>query len=317
MDMKFDHYSVMKEQCVEALRVREDGVYVDMTVGGGGHALAIAERLTSGTIIGIDRDADAIRAAGERLAGVSDRVILVRENYKNIKTVIRSLGFEKVDGILCDMGVSSYQLDNSERGFSYHRDAPLDMRMDREAELTAYTVVNGYSEQKLSEIIFRYGEERNARRIAARIVSRRAVKPVETTMELAEIIKSAFPPAERFADKHPAKRTFQAIRIEVNGELGDLGKAFEDAIDLLSPGGRIAVMSFHSLEDRIVKDTFRRLSQGCTCDKSLPVCVCGNRKIIKLVNRKPILADEGEISRNRRSRPAKLRIGEKLQEAEK
>ena len=317
MDKKFDHYSVMKEQCLEALCVRGDGVYVDMTVGGGGHALAVAQQLTTGTLIGIDRDADAIHAAGARLAGVSARVILVKDNYKNIKKIVYGLGFEAVDGILCDMGVSSYQLDSAERGFSYHHDAPLDMRMDRDAPFTAYTVVNEYPLEKLSDILFRYGEEKNARRIAARIVSARSKKPVETTLELAEIVKSAFPAVQRFADKHPAKRTFQAIRIEVNDELKDLEKAFEDAVDLLAPGGRIAVMTFHSLEDRIVKNTFRRLSQGCTCDKNLPVCVCGNRKIIKLINRKPISADERELVLNKRSRPAKLRIGEKLQEEEK
>ena len=307
--MEFSHYSVMRAECIEALQIRPDGTYIDMTVGGGGHASEIAKRLTSGRLIGIDRDADALAAASERLAPYMDRVTLVRDNYKNIKEIAAALKLGRVDGILCDMGVSSYQLDTAERGFSYRLDAPLDMRMDQSAALTAAEVVNTYSEKELADIIFRFGEERYARRIASGIV---AARPVQTTSELSNIVKSAFPPAERFGDKHPAKRTFQAIRIEVNDELKSLDKAFEDAIDLLAKGGRIAVMTFHSLEDRVVKNTFKRLSQGCICDKSLPVCVCHNREVIRLVSRKPIVAGARELTENHRSKPAKLRIGEKL-----
>ena len=310
--MDFKHYSVMRRQCIEALNIKPDGIYVDMTLGGGGHSSLIAEKLTTGRLIGIDRDADAIKAAGERLAPFGDRVTLVKDNYKNIAKVLRGLSINKVDGILCDLGVSSYQLDEPERGFSYRFDAPLDMRMDRDQFLTAADVVNTYSAEQLSEIIFKYGEERYARKIAYKIVSAREKKPIETTAQLTALIQAVFPPKERFGDKHPAKRTFQALRIEVNEELKDLDRAFEDAVDLLASGGRIVVMTFHSLEDRIVKNLFRRLSEGCICDKNLPVCVCNNREILKLINRKPILADEKELEENNRSKPAKLRVGEKI-----
>ena len=310
--MDFKHYSVMRRQCIEALNIRPDGIYVDMTLGGGGHSSLIAEKLIGGRLIGIDRDADAIRAAGERLAPFADRVTLVKDNYKNIAKVLGNLGIDRVDGILCDLGVSSYQLDEPERGFSYRFDAPLDMRMDREQQLTAADVVNTYSAEQLAEIIFKYGEERYARKIAYKIVSAREKAPIETTAQLTALIQSAFPPKERFGDKHPAKRTFQALRIEVNEELKDLDRAFEDAVGLLKSGGRIVVMTFHSLEDRIVKNLFRRLSEGCICDKNLPVCVCNNREILKLINRKPILADEKELEENNRSKPAKLRVGEKI-----
>lgn len=302
----------MREQCIDALAIRPDGIYVDMTLGGGGHSSMIASRLTTGKLIGIDRDADAISAATKRLAPYAANVITVKDNYKNIKSILSELSIDGVDGILCDLGVSSYQLDEPERGFSYRFDAPLDMRMDREQLLSAADVVNTYSEQQLAEVIFKYGEERYARRIAAKIVAQRAKKPIERTLELSELIASVFPPKERYGEKHPAKRTFQALRIEVNEELKDLDRAFEDAVSMLKPGGRIAVMTFHSLEDRIVKNLFRRLSQGCICDKSIPVCICNNREIIKLINRKPILADEKELGENNRSKPAKLRIGEKI-----
>ncbi len=308
----FKHYSVMRRQCIEALNIKPDGIYVDMTLGGGGHSSLIAEQLTTGRLIGIDRDADAIQAAGERLAPFGDRVTLVKDNYKNIVKVLSDLSIDRVDGILCDLGVSSYQLDEPERGFSYRFDAPLDMRMDRQQLLTAADVVNTYSAEQLSEIIFKYGEERYARKIAYKIVSAREKAPIETTAQLTSLIQSAFPPKERFGDKHPAKRTFQALRIEVNEELKDLDRAFEDAVGLLKSGGRIVVMTFHSLEDRIVKNLFRRLSEGCICDKNLPVCVCNNREILKLINRKPILADEQELAENNRSKPAKLRVGEKI-----
>ncbi len=272
----------------------------------------IAEQLTTGKLIGIDRDADAIRAAGERLAPFGDRVITVKDNYKNIKAVLHRLGISQVDGVLCDLGVSSYQLDEPERGFSYRFDAPLDMRMDQEQLLCAADVVNTYSVEQLAEVIFKYGEERYARKIAASICRQRAKSPIETTFQLVDIVSSVFPPKERYGEKHPAKRTFQALRIEVNEELKDLDRAFEDAISMLAPGGRIAVMTFHSLEDRIVKNLFRRLSQGCICDKNIPVCICNNREIIKLITRKPIVADDVELGENNRSKPAKLRIGEKI-----
>ncbi|MBQ6947920.1 MAG: 16S rRNA (cytosine(1402)-N(4))-methyltransferase RsmH [Clostridia bacterium] len=310
--MDFKHYSVMREQCIEALNVRPDGIYVDMTLGGGGHSSMIAERLTTGKLIGIDRDADAIQAAGQRLAPFAENVITVKDNYKNIKNILSGMQIDQVDGILCDLGVSSYQLDEPERGFSYRFDAPLDMRMDREQLLTAADVINTYSAEQLAEVIFKYGEERYARKIAYKIVSARSQKRIENTLELSELIASVFPPKERYGEKHPAKRTFQALRIEVNEELKDLDRAFEDAISVLKPGGRIAVMTFHSLEDRIVKNLFRRLSQGCICDKNIPVCICNNREIIRLINRKPILADEKELDENNRSKPAKLRIGEKI-----
>ena len=310
--MDFKHYSVMRRQCIEALNIKPDGIYVDMTLGGGGHSSLIAEHLTSGKLIGIDRDADAIKAAGHRLARFGDRVTLVKDNYKNIAKILSDLSVEQVDGIICDLGVSSYQLDEPERGFSYRFDAPLDMRMDRQESLTAADIVNNYSADELANIIFKYGEERYARKIAQKIVSARQNAPVKTTAELTSLIQSVFPPKERFGDKHPAKRTFQALRIEVNEELKDLDKAFEDAVGLLKSGGRIVVLTFHSLEDRIVKNLFRRLSQGCICDKNLPVCVCNNREILKLINRKPILADEQELLENNRSKPAKLRIGEKI-----
>lgn len=310
--MEFYHYSVMRHECIEALNIQPDGIYVDMTLGGGGHSLMIAERLTTGKLIGIDRDADAIQASKQRLSPYKDNIIFVKDNYKNIKNILASLGMEHVDGILCDMGVSSYQLDDAERGFSYRQDAPLDMRMDRDMTLTAETIVNSYSAEQLSDIIFKYGEERYARKIASKIVSERKNHPIRTTLELSEIIKSVFPAKERFGEKHPAKRTFQALRIEVNEELKDLDSAFEDAIYALKPGGRIAVMTFQSLEDRIVKNTFRRLSEGCICDKNLPVCVCHHKEIIKLINRKPIVANEAEVAENNRSKPAKLRIGEKI-----
>ncbi len=302
----------MRRQCIEALRIRPDGIYVDMTLGGGGHSEMIARLLTTGKLIGIDRDADAIAAASKRLAPFGDKVILVKDNYKNIRQVLAELSIHEVDGILCDLGVSSYQLDEPERGFSYRFDAPLDMRMDRQQGLTAADIVATYSAEQLAEVIYKYGEERYARKIAAKIVAYREHTPIERTAQLSSLIASVFPPKERFGEKHPAKRTFQALRIEVNDELKDLDKAFEDAISLLRPEGRLAIMTFHSLEDRIVKNLFRRLSQGCICDKNIPVCICNNREIIKMINRKPIVADELELSENNRSKPAKLRIGEKI-----
>lgn len=308
----FVHYSVMRAQCIDALQIRPDGVYVDMTLGGGGHSLEIAKRLRGGRLIAFDRDREAIAAAGERLQSVADRVTLVHRNFKELIATLDELGVDKIDGVLFDLGVSSYQLDTAERGFSYHMDAPLDMRMDQSTGITAKDVVNTYSETELANVIFRYGEERYARRIAKEIVTRRKNKPIETTMELSELIKSVFPAKERFADKHPAKRTFQALRIEVNAELQDLDKVLEEAVERLSSGGRIVVLTFHSLEDRIVKNTFTRLSTGCMCDKSMPVCVCHHKEVLRLIGRKPTVADEAELAENTRSKPAKLRVGEKI-----
>lgn len=310
--MEFSHYSVMREQCIDALDIKPDGVYVDCTLGGGGHSLLIAKKLDSGRLIGIDRDAEAIAAAGKRLEDYSDKVTLVNASFAQIKDVLSDLGIDKVDGIIFDLGVSSYQLDNAQRGFTYRFDAPLDMRMSQSDTLTASDIVNGYSQKDLTRIISDYGEERYAPKIAAMIVKAREQKRIETTFELNEIIKRAFPPKERYGEKHPSKRTYQALRIEVNGELEILENAVRDAVDCLKSGGRIAIMTFHSLEDRIVKNVFRDLSTGCTCNKNIPVCVCGRKEIIKLITRKPITADNKELEENPRSKPAKLRSAEKI-----
>jgi 16S rRNA (cytosine1402-N4)-methyltransferase len=302
----------MREQCIDALDIKPDGVYVDCTLGGGGHSLLIASKLTNGRLIGIDRDAEAIEAAGKRLADYKDKVTLVNSSFADIKNVLSDLDIDKVDGIIFDLGVSSYQLDNAERGFTYRFDAPLDMRMSQSDTLTASDVVNGYSQKDLTRIISQYGEERYAAKIASGIVRAREEKKIETTYQLNEIIKRAFPPKERYGEKHPSKRTYQALRIEVNGELEILENAVRDAVDCLKPSGRIAVMTFHSLEDRIVKNVFRDLSTGCTCNKNVPVCVCGRKEIIKLITRKPVTADVNELEENPRSKPAKLRSAEKL-----
>ena len=310
--MEFSHYSVMREQCIDALDIKSDGVYVDCTLGGGGHSLLIAKKLDGGRLIGIDRDAEAIAAAGKRLEDYSDKVTLVNASFAQIKDVLSDLGIDKADGIIFDLGVSSYQLDNAERGFTYRFDAPLDMRMSQSDTLTASDIVNGYSQKDLTRIISDYGEERYAPKIAAMIVKEREHKRIETTFELNEIIKRAFPPKERYGEKHPSKRTYQALRIEVNGELEILENTVRDAVDCLKSGGRIAIMTFHSLEDRIVKNVFRDLSTGCTCNKNIPVCVCGRKEIIKLITRKPITADNKELEENPRSKPAKLRSAEKI-----
>ena len=310
--MEFSHYSVMREQCIDALDIKSDGVYVDCTLGGGGHSLLIAKKLDGGRLIGIDRDAEAIAAAGKRLEDYSDKVTLVNASFAQIKDVLSDLGIDKADGIIFDLGVSSYQLDNAERGFTYRFDAPLDMRMSQSDTLTASDIVNGYSQKDLTRIISDYGEERYAPKIAAMIVKEREHKRIETTFELNEIIKRAFPPKERYGEKHPSKRTYQALRIEVNGELEILENAVRDAVDCLKSGGRIAIMTFHSLEDRIVKNVFRDLSTGCTCNKNIPVCVCGRKEIIKLITRKPITADNKELEENPSSKPAKLRSAEKI-----
>ncbi len=310
--INFSHRSVLLDECIEGLAIKPNGVYVDGTAGGGGHSFEIASRLTSGRLIAIDQDEAAIAAAGARLHPLGDRARVVRNNFSEIASVCEELGIEGIDGLLLDLGVSSYQLDTPERGFSYSADAPLDMRMDKRKSLSAYEVVNGYSEAKIKKILYDYGEERFAPAIAAAIVRERAKKPIETTAELSDLIKRAMPPAAREGGHHPAKRSFQAIRIEVNSELDVIEPAIRDAVAILNRGGRVAIITFHSLEDRIVKQTFADLARGCTCPKELPICVCGRKPIVKLVNKKPILPSAAELSENPRSRSAKLRVAEKL-----
>ena len=310
--LKFSHRSVLLDECIENLNIDPNGIYIDGTAGGGGHSYEIAKRLTSGRLIAIDQDEAAIAAAGKRLAEFGDRVTIVRNNFSNIADVCRELDIKKINGVLLDLGVSSYQLDTAERGFSHNADAPLDMRMDRRNQLDAYTVVNLYPEDKIRKIIYDYGEDRFAPKIAAAIVRRREIKPIETTGELVDVIKSAIPAAAREGGHHPAKRTFQAIRIEVNGELSVIQPAIESASELLAPGGRIAIITFHSLEDRIVKQSYVKLAEGCTCPPRIPVCVCGNKPKVKIISKKPILPSDTEIEENPRSRSAKLRVAEKL-----
>lgn len=306
----FSHKPVMLQECMDALAIRPDGTYADLTAGGAGHSSEIARRLgEGGHLIAIDQDADAIAAASKRLSPFGDRVELVRDNFSNIAAI---LGGRQIDGFLIDLGVSSFQLDTPERGFSYMNDAPLDMRMNRDAPLTAYDVVNTYGREALAGIIYRYGEERFASRIAAQIEEARAQKPIETTLELVDIIKRAIPARAREGGHHPAKRTFQAIRIEVNHELDRIEPTLRDAIAALKPGGRAAVITFHSLEDRIVKQTFASLMGNCTCPHDFPVCICGCRATVAPVGRKPILPSEEELEDNPRSRSAKLRTVQKL-----
>lgn len=310
---EFSHYSVLLGESVDGLNIKPDGIYVDCTLGGGGHSEAIASRLTAGgRLIAIDQDSAAIAASKVRLAPYADRITFVRDNFKNVGEVLRRLEIDRVDGAVIDLGVSSYQLDTPERGFSYMHDAPLDMRMDPDAALSAYTVVNTYSEAQLKKLIFDYSEERFAGRIARGICTAREVKPVETTFELVEIIKAAVPAKAREAGSHPAKRAFQAIRIEVNSELSIIEPTLEALIYALAEGGRLSVITFHSLEDRIVKQTFAENSKGCTCPKDFPVCVCGKKPKIKQITHKPILPSEKELLENSRSHSAKLRIAEKL-----
>lgn len=308
----FHHVSVLLDACIDALAIRPDGVYVDGTLGGGGHSREIASRLTTGHLIGIDRDETALAAAGERLAPFMDRVTLVHSNFCEMDSVIRSLGYGGVDGVLLDLGVSSPQLDESSRGFSYMADAPLDMRMDRGDTLTAFQVVNEWSYEELKRILFDYGEERYAPLIAGAICRRREQKPIATTLELVDIIRGSVPPAALREKQHPAKRSFQAIRIAVNDELGAVSKAMDAAIPMLNPGGRLAVITFHSLEDRIVKSSMAEAARGCTCPPSFPVCVCGKKPKVKLLSRKPILPGAEELEENPRARSAKLRVCEKL-----
>ena len=309
---EFYHVSVLLDECIEGLNIKPDGIYVDGTLGGAGHSSQIAARLTTGLLIGIDRDTVALKAAGERLAPYSDRVKLVHSNFCEIKHVLEDLGIEGVDGILLDLGVSSPQLDDGERGFSYMADAPLDMRMNRQDALNAYTVVNTWPQEELKRILYDYGEERYAPQIAGAICRRRAEKPIETTLELVDVIRSAMPPAALREKQHPAKRSFQAIRIAVNDELGSVEKVMKDAIPCLNPGGRLAIITFHSLEDRIVKSGMNAASKGCTCPPNFPVCVCGKKPKVKLISRKPITSTQEELDRNPRARSAKLRVCEKL-----
>lgn len=311
--ISFVHRSVLLDECIDGLDIKPDGIYVDGTTGGGGHSYEIAARLSeNGRLICLDQDADAIAAAGQKLAPFADRVHFVRCNFCHVDEACRDLGIHHIDGMLLDLGVSSYQLDTAERGFSYQKDAPLDMRMDDRNSKSAYTVVNQYSEDELKRILYEYGEERFAPRIASAIVRARAVSPIQTTGELVALIKNAIPPAAREGGHHPAKRSFQAIRIEVNAELDVIRPTLEHAVDLLREGGRIAVITFHSLEDRMVKETFSSLARGCTCPRGLPVCVCGNVPRVRAVTRKPILPSARELEENPRSRSAKLRIVEKL-----
>ena len=309
---EFHHVSVLLEECLEGLAIKLDGIYVDGTLGGAGHSSRIAAKLTTGRLIGIDRDPVALKAAGERLAPYSDRVTLVHSNFCEIKQVLADLQIPGVDGILLDLGVSSPQLDDAQRGFSYMADAPLDMRMNSHDSLSAHTVVNTWSQDELKRILYNYGEERYAPQIAAAICRRRAERPIETTLELVDIIRSAMPPAALREKQHPAKRSFQAIRIAVNDELGSVEKVMQDAVGCLNPGGRLAIITFHSLEDRIVKIGMADAAKGCTCPPNFPVCVCGNQPKVKLITRKPIISGEEELEINPRARSAKLRVCEKL-----
>lgn len=310
--MEFKHISVLLEESVKALDIKEDGVYVDGTLGGGGHSYRILAQCPKTALIGIDRDPEAIEAAKKRLNKFSGRVTFVNRNFGEIKDILNELGIEFINGAVLDLGVSSYQLDNAGRGFSYMNNAPLDMRMNRSDDLSAYDVINRYSLDELTRIFFEYGEEKWSRRIADFIVREREKKPIETTFELVDIIKAAIPKKARLDGGHPAKRIFQAVRIEVNGELRILEAAIKDFIDVLAPGGRLAVITFHSLEDRMVKQTFAALAKGCTCPKEFPVCVCGKKPQIRLLTRKPIEPGKEEIENNSRSKSAKLRVAEKL-----
>jgi len=312
--MAFEHKSVLLNEVIENMNIKPDGIYVDGTIGGGGHSYEIAARLTSGRLIGLDQDEAAIEAAGLRLAEFVDKVTIVRSNYSDIKTVLHNLQIDKVNGILLDLGVSSYQLDTPERGFSYREDAPLDMRMDLRNTLTAKDIVNTYSEMDLYRIIRDYGEEKFAKNIAKHIVRARKDKPIETTYELNEVIKAAIPAKVRAIGGHPSKRTFQAIRIELNRELEVLKGTLQDMIDLLVPGGRLLIITFHSLEDRLVKEAFRTNENPCTCPPDFPVCVCGKKPKGKVITKKPILPSKEELEANKRSKSAKLRIFEKTAE---
>ena len=309
----FEHKPVLLEETIEGLNIKPYGTYVDGTLGGGGHSFEIAKRLTEGgRLIGIDRDEDALRAASERLSEFSDRVETVRGNYEDTAAILKSLGIKGLDGMLLDLGVSSYQFDEAKRGFSYKKEAPLDMRMDRREKTTAADIVNGYPEAELYRIIRDYGEDRFAKNIAKHIANEREKKPIETTTELAEIVKHAIPAKLREGGGHPAKRTFQAIRIELNRELDILSGSIDSLIDLLNPGGRLAIITFHSLEDKIVKSAFRTAENPCICPPDFPVCVCGRKSKGRVITRKPVTSSEEELKENNRAHSAKLRIFEKV-----
>lgn len=309
--MEFSHVSILLKECMDGLDIKPNGIYVDGTLGGGGHTFKLIQFISEGKVIGIDQDQDALEAATKRLAIFGEKFIPVHNNYSNLLEVLETLEIKKIDGFLLDLGVSSYQLDEAERGFSYMNDGQLDMRMNQEDAFSAYDVVNTYSEDELTQIIREYGEENWANRIAKFIVEARSEKPLESTFELVEIIKNAIPASARKDGPHPAKRTFQAIRIEVNNELKIIEKAIEDAVSVMNKGGRVAIITFHSLEDRIVKNTFKKLAQGCVCPPEFPVCICNNKPKVKIISRKPILPSEREITENPRARSAKLRIAEK------
>ena len=311
--MEFSHVSVLLDECIDGLKIKEDGIYVDGTLGGGGHSLEIVKRLgEKGRLIAIDRDADALMAAGAKLHAHASKITYVHDDFKNCCTVLDELGIDEVDGILLDLGVSSYQLDNAERGFSYMKDAPLDMRMDQSQFLTAFNVVNEFTVSQLTKILYEYGEEKLAPRIAERIAAVRDKETISTTLQLAKLVEGCYPAKTKWKYGHPAKRTFQAIRICVNNELTGLGDTVTNMARRLKKGGRMAVITFHSLEDRIVKTAFKDLALSCTCPPDFPVCVCGKVKEVELVNKKPIVASQEELNRNSRAESAKLRIVERV-----
>lgn len=310
--MEFKHVPVLLNECIEGLAIKQNGIYLDGTLGGGGHSLAIVSKLEKGRLVAIDRDEEAISAAKARLKEFENKITYVHDDFKNAVNVLDEIGIDRLDGVLLDLGVSSYQLDNAERGFSYMKDAPLDMRMDRSAGASAYDLVNNLSAEELTKILYEYGEEKLAPRIAQRIVTARANGTINTTAELSKIVENAYPTATRWKFGHPAKRTFQAIRIAVNGELMNLGECVEGLAKRLNVGGRIAIITFHSLEDRIIKNAFRKLSTGCTCPPDFPICVCGNKEIVKTLTKKPLTASESELKENPRAESAKLRIVEKI-----
>ena len=310
--MEFKHVTVLLNEAVDILDIKPEGIYVDGTLGGAGHSLEIVKKLTSGKLICFDQDINAISAAKEKLKDFMDKTILVHSNFENLREELNKLGIESIDGFLVDLGVSSHQLDVPERGFSYMQDAPLDMRMDNNAELSAYDVVNTYSEAELKRVIKDYGEENWSARIAKLIVERRATMPIRTTFELVDAIKAAIPKKMRDENQHPAKRTFQAIRIEVNRELDVIEKTLLAAVDMMNEGGVLAVITFHSLEDRIVKNVFKKLKYSCTCPPEFPVCICNSKQVVEIITRKPILPSENEVEMNPRSRSAKLRAARKL-----
>ena len=310
--MEFHHKSVLLDECIQGLNIKQDGIYLDGTLGGAGHSSQIVRRLTTGRLIGVDRDQVALEAAAQRLAPWKERVTLVHSNFKDIDGILDRLGIEKVDGMLFDLGVSSPQLDDGQRGFSYMADAPLDMRMNREDRLTAYDVVNQWPREELRRILYEYGEERYAPQIAGAIDRKRQNAPIETTLQLVDVIRGALPAQALREKQHPAKRSFQAIRIAVNDELGSVRQMLEEAIPRLNPQGRLAVITFHSLEDRIVKSAMAAAAKGCTCPPEFPVCVCGKKPQVKLINRKPITSSPEELEENPRARSAKLRVCERL-----